>query len=63
MDGIEKPRCLHVDKDGLTTNYKERKGEEPLITCKLCKGQLTRKEFRERVEYVAKKHKERKPYV
>lgn len=64
MDGLEdKPRCSHVDEKGLTTEYKERKEGEPLITCTKCKGTLTRKEFRERVEYVAQCYKERKPYV
>lgn len=57
----KKTRCAHVDEKGLTTNYKEIKDKEPEITCKLCKEKLTRKEFRERVEYVAKRYeKERR---
>ena len=53
---IEK-KCPHVDEKGLTTKYKEVKDEDPIITCKLCKGKLTRKEFRERVEFVAQQYK------
>lgn len=65
MDRIEeKPECKHVDEKGLTTLYKDLGvGNEPLIICNQCKAELSVKEFRERVEYVAKCYEEGKPYV
>jgi len=56
--------CEHVDKDGLTTTYKEGgNGRKPIATCDKCGKQLTAEEFLERVNYVAKCHNAGKPYV